>query len=125
MQYYISLIYDNLQYIVYVLLSIVSLVSTIVGIVNKFKKNKSDKLTSLIKVLPQLVSTAEALYPNVGKKTGSEKSFSVLSYLQMLCSQSHIPFDKDFWLSQIEAVLSTPQKKYIKEVSNHETKKDN
>lgn len=123
MQYYISLVYDNLQYVVYVLLSIISLVSTIVGIVNKIKKNKSDKLTSLIKVLPELVSTAEALYPNVGKKTGSEKRFSVLSYVQMLCSQSRIPFDKEFWVSQIEAVLSSPQKKYIKEVS-HETKKD-
>ncbi len=124
MQYYFSLILENIQYIAIVSLAIISLISSIAGIVNKFKKNKSDKLTSLIKVLPELVSTAEALYPNVGKKTGSEKRFSVLSYVQMLCAQSRIPFDKDFWLSQIEAVLSTPQKKYIKEVSDNETTKD-
>lgn len=124
MAYYISLLYDNLQYIVYALLSIVSFISLIAGIVNKLKKNKSDKISSLIKVLPELVSTAEALYPNVGKKTGSEKRFSVLSYVQMLCSQSRIPFNKEFWISQIEAVLSTPQKKLIKEVSSNETKKD-
>lgn len=122
MQYYLSLIYDNLQYIVYVLLSIVSLVSTIVGIVNKIKKNNSVKLASLVQSLPELVSTAEALFPNVGQKTGTEKLFSVLSYLKLFCSQNHIPYDEDFWISRIEAVLSTPQKKYIKEVSN-ETKK--
>lgn len=123
MQYFISLIYDNLQYIIMAFLSLVSLCSSISGIVNKSKKNKSDKFSSLVQNLPELVSTAEALFPNVGKKTGSEKRFSVLSYLQLFCSQNGIPFDEDFWLSQIEAVLSTPQKN-IKEVSSYETKKD-
>ena len=124
MEYYFSLIYDNLQYVIMVFLSLVSLCSSISGIVNKVKKNKSVKLSSLVQNLPDLVSTAEALFPNVGKKTGTEKRFSVLSYIKLFCSQNGIPFDEDFWSSQIEAVLSTPQKN-IKEVSANETKKDN
>ena len=123
MQYYISLIYDNLKYIIMAFLAIVSFVSSMVGIVNKLKKNKSVKLSSLLKSLPELISTAETLFPNVGKKTGSEKRFSVLSYIELFCSQNSIPFDEDFWVGQIEAVLSTPQKN-IKEVSSYETKKD-
>lgn len=114
---------DNQQYLIMAFLAIVSLCSSIVGIVNKLKKNKSDKFSTLVQNLPELVSTAEALFPNMGQKTGSEKRFSVLSYLQMFCSQNGIPYHEDFWLSQIEAVLSTPQKK-IKEVSLYETKKD-
>lgn len=123
MQYYISLLYDNFQYIIMAFLSLVSLCSSISSFVNKHKKNKSVKLSSLVQNLPELVSTAEALFPNVGKKTGSEKRFSVLSYIQLFCSQNGIPFDEDFWSCQIEAVLSTPQKN-IKEVSSYETKKD-
>lgn len=123
MQYYISLLYDNLRYIIMFFLSLLSLFSFISGIVNKLKKNKSDKLRSLVQSLPELVSTAEALFPNIGQKTGTEKRFSVLSYIQLFCSQNGIPFDEDFWISQIEAVLSTPQKN-IKEVSSYEKKKD-
>ena len=123
MEYYFSLLYDNLQYVIMAFLALVSFCSSISGIVNKLKKNKSDKLRSLVQNLPELVSTAEILFPNVGQSTGSEKRFSVLSYLQLFCSQNGIPFDEDFWISQIEAVLSTPQKN-IREVSANETKKD-
>lgn len=119
----VTFLLENLQYLIMAFLVIVSSCSSIAGIVNKVKKSKSDKLSTLVQNLPELVSTAEALFPNVGKKTGSEKRFSVLSYLQSFCSQNGIPFDEEFWVSQIEAVLSSPQKK-IKEVSYNETKKD-
>ncbi len=120
----VTFLLENLQYLIMAFLVIVSSCSSIAGIVNKVKKSKSDKLSILVQNLPELVSTVEALFPNVGKKTGSEKRFSVLSYLQSFCSQNGIPFDQEFWVSQIEAVLSSPQKK-IEEVSCNETKKDN
>lgn len=124
MEYYISFIYDNLEYIIMAFLALVSYCSFVSAILNKIKKNKSDKFSSLVQNLPELISIAEALFPNLGKKTGSEKRFSVISYIQLFCSQNGIPFDEDFWIGQIEAVLSTPQKN-IKEASSYETKKDN
>uniref|UniRef100_A0AAU8AYA1 Uncharacterized protein n=1 Tax=Dulem virus 135 TaxID=3145612 RepID=A0AAU8AYA1_9VIRU len=120
----VTFLLENLEYLVMSILAIVSIIASIVGFINKAKKKKSDMFGTLIQNLPELVSTVEALFPNVGRKMGSEKRFSVLSYLQSFCSQNGIPFDEEFWVSQIEAVLSSPQKK-IKEVSCNETKKDN
>lgn len=119
----ITFIVDNLELLIAAIFAIVSFISSVLGIINKLKNKKSERLSELLRNLPEIISISETIFPNLGKKTGAQKQFAVLSYIESFCGLYNLPFDKDYWLSQIEAVLSAPQKKYIKEVSD-ETKKD-
>lgn len=112
------------EYIIYFALSILALISIFFNIIFDKKVDKSKKLSYLLKCLPELLLTSETLFPNVGQKTGTQKRFSVLSYIEAFCSKNNLSYDEDYWVAQIEAVLSAPQKKYNKEVSTNETKKD-
>lgn len=119
-----SYLINYVEYIISFSLAILALISFIFNIVYDKKIDKAKKLSYLLKSLPDLLLTSETLFPNVGQKTGTQKRFSVLSYIEAFCSKNNLSYDEDYWLSQIEAVLSTPQKKYIKEVSQNETNKD-
>ena len=115
---------DYGEIIISFILAIMTLIFFLSNIFSCIKLRRSGRLSSLLESLPELLLTSEALFPNSGEKTGTQKRFSVLSYIENYCSINNLPFDEDYWLSQIEAVLSTPQKKYIREVSKNETYKD-
>lgn len=114
---------DYGEIIISFILAIMTLISFLGNISSYKKLKRSGRFSSLLESLPELLLTSEALFPNTGEKTGTQKRFSVLSYIENYCSLNNLPFDEDYWLAQIEAVLSTPQKK-IKEVLQYETNKD-
>lgn len=119
----VTFILENLDYLLMVIFAIVSVIASFFSFINKHKNKKSERFSGILRNLPEVLSIAESFFPNLGEKTGEHKRFTVMSYLESLCDMYNLPFDEDYWSSQIESILSSPQK-HIKEVSNHETKKD-
>lgn len=110
------------EFIIVVLALVSSLIGFIIACIKARKNGKSVSLFTLLSKIPTYVSEAEKLFPSTGNvKAGLLRKTYVLTKLRTDCCDEGIKYDEALFSSEIESVLSTPQKKTIEEV-NHETK---
>ena len=98
--------------------AIVSFLSSVFWIIQYCVKNKKLKAKDILltaqgimNLLPDWISEAEDIYP--GHLTGASKLQYVLMKCEMACIKNCIDFEEfeDDYLTQIEDILSAPQKK--------------
>lgn len=90
-----------------VIIAAVGLVSAVIQTIRAQKKQGSIKLAKIVQKLPELINEAEE---TLGSGTGPAKIQYVLNKCHIKCLQSNIEFDEQGLTTEIENILSTPQK---------------
>ena len=100
----------ELLLIVSTAVSIGGIVYSFIATILKSKKSKSVKLAKILQVLPAYIQEAEAIF---GAKTGVAKLAYVLNKVNMDCIKDRVDFNAEEWTTEVEDILTTPQKKNI------------
>lgn len=94
--------------------ALIGLVLSIIGwFIDSIKKGNKIKVARILKKVPDLIKTAEA--ENV---PGRLKLATVLLFIQNECLRSHLKFNEEDWIFEVENILETPQKKSLEEVAD-------
>lgn len=104
------------------IIAIASVAASVVGFVFNFiksfkTKSNVERLCSITKIarvlqkLPDFINQAEE---SVGSGNGATKKTLVLQNAEIACSKEGVAFDSEGFNSEIERLLSTPQKKIEK-----------
>ena len=91
-----------------------AVVTIIVNIVALLKKNKKATVLQILSNVASYVSQAEQIF---GSGNGQAKLQWVLTKIQIDSVKANVDISEEEVISQIEAVLQTPQKKEVEQTS--------
>lgn len=86
----------------------VAVLGAIISILSFFRERRNKALSEIVQDIPSFIAQIESCFP-VGN--GDIKLQYVLDHIREECSSLGFRFNRDYFVTLVESILSTPQKK--------------